>query len=175
MKVDLRIVLAIVAFFVVLILVLPWLILEWSWVEMSNSASSLPSCSVGAESDAELCKVEYNMLIKQIRGDYQAWSMENRATALLWQQASTIATFVLVSGVIFAGVGLAIFEFIKGSSGNTTLKFGSDGVEVSSEIIGIIILTLSLGFAYIYIDRLYPISEIGRVEEPEDKRAETSK
>lgn len=42
----------------------------------------------------------------------------------------------------------------------TKLKMGADGIEISSQIIGLIVLVISLGFAYLYLDKAYPVNEI---------------
>ena len=42
----------------------------------------------------------------------------------------------------------------------STIKVGKDGFEVSSPVLGVIILALSLGFFYLYPVYAYPIHEI---------------
>jgi uncharacterized membrane protein len=42
----------------------------------------------------------------------------------------------------------------------TTFKAGSGGLEVSSPVLGIVILAISLAFFYLYLTHVYPINEI---------------
>jgi hypothetical protein len=42
----------------------------------------------------------------------------------------------------------------------TTFKAGSGGLEVSSPVLGIVILAISLAFFYLYLTHVYPITEI---------------
>ena len=132
-----------------------------AWVHIVDTDPDLPECAVEAPTPEQLkvCKSAYSMKVRQYRSSYQGWSTEHRASAFLWQRYTTVVSFLLIITIIVVGMYLAILEFRKGRSGVTTLKFGADGVEISSEIIGLIVLTLSLAFTYIYIDRIYPVNE----------------
>lgn len=45
-------------------------------------------------------------------------------------------------------------------SSKTTVKFGKDGIEISSSILGVIILAMSFAFFYMYIHFVYPVMEV---------------
>ena len=45
----------------------------------------------------------------------------------------------------------------KGDDSKTSLKIGAAGIEISSSIIGLLILCVSLAFFYLYISNIYPI------------------
>jgi hypothetical protein len=49
---------------------------------------------------------------------------------------------------------------IEEESTRTTVKFGKDGIEVSSSILGVIILAMSLVFFYMYLHFVYPVVEV---------------
>jgi hypothetical protein len=40
------------------------------------------------------------------------------------------------------------------------LKFGLDGIEVTSQVIGFLVLTLSVAFFYLYVSSVYPMREL---------------
>lgn len=48
-------------------------------------------------------------------------------------------------------------------AGMSRLKFGFDGVEISSSIIGLFVLVASMFFFYLYIDRVYEIKVLAPV------------
>jgi hypothetical protein len=41
----------------------------------------------------------------------------------------------------------------------STFKMGPGGLELSSQVIGLIVLTLSFGFFYLYVKEVYPMVE----------------
>ncbi|HMT28908.1 MAG TPA: hypothetical protein PKD91_06485 [Bacteroidia bacterium] len=53
----------------------------------------------------------------------------------------------------------ATSENVSDAQGKTTVKLGKDGIEVTSSILGVIILTFSIVFFYLYLSIVYPIHE----------------
>jgi preprotein translocase subunit SecY len=106
------------------------------------------------------CQVEKNLKLIVQKSSYDKFSLEHRRLALEYQYASSIVIFSIVVIIVLCGLIFSWLEFKKGQNTTTTLKFSQDGVEISSQIIGLIILVISLGFAYLYIDKAYPINEI---------------
>lgn len=79
-----------------------------------------------------------------------------------WQLLSSRILFVIVLVLVIAGIYFAAVQFRRdmreGKEGATsTLKFEKDGIEVSSSVLGVIILVISLVFFYLYLVFIYPI------------------
>ena len=110
------------------------------------------------------CQVEKNLLLITRKADYDEFSLVHRQTAQSYQYTTSVIIFILVVTIVLFGLLFSWLEFRKGKNATTTLKFSSSGVEISSQIIGLIVLVISLGFAYIYIDKAYPISQIGNTQ-----------
>ncbi|QMW23875.1 hypothetical protein [Sandaracinobacteroides saxicola] len=80
-----------------------------------------------------------------------------------WTEAAAVMVYVLTtSGLVFAG--LQFFGFgarrRKGEADPTatTFKFGGMA-EISSPVLGLVVLTISLGFFYLYLTQVYTIRE----------------
>ncbi len=92
--------------------------------------------------------------------------MRHRKNVLEWQHLSTqIILFVVL---ILVGMGL-YFAWVQFYSDDINLKKGQDkseleistmGIKISSPILGVVILTLSLGFFYLYLVYVYSITII---------------
>jgi hypothetical protein len=105
------------------------------------------------------CDRAANMRLHQNRSGFDKWGMEHRVRVMEWQHRSSVALFFVVTGVVVIGVALAYLEFRKGTSGVNSLKLSREGLEISSPVIGLIILSISLGFFYLYLQNVYPVTE----------------
>jgi hypothetical protein len=92
------------------------------------------------------------------------------------QTVEGVIVFVLVMLMTSAGVYMSYTQFRKGFSQFipdkgaaptpaspdvlTTLKITLTGVEISSSIIGLLVLAVSLAFFFLYLDRVYPIQRL---------------
>ena len=79
-----------------------------------------------------------------------------------WQLLSSRILFVIALVLVIAGIYFAAVQFRRdmreGKEGAaSTLKFEKDGIEVSSSVLGVIILVISLVFFYLYLVFIYPI------------------
>ncbi len=80
-----------------------------------------------------------------------------------WQLLSSRILFVIVLMLVIAGIYFAAVQFRrdmregKEGTASTTLKFEKDGIEVSSSVLGVIILVISLVFLYLYLVFIYTI------------------
>ena len=100
--------------------------------------------------------------------DYRIKGFDHRARVFEWQLLSSRIIFVLVILIVLAGLYFSWLQFMAGQRGgadqenmNTTVEATiAGGIKVSSPILGVIILTLSLIFFYLYLVHVYPISEI---------------
>ncbi len=100
--------------------------------------------------------------------DYDIWSLQHRRATFEWQYTSTIIIFWAVIVLIAAGLMLSFMQFRAAAKhpSPTSIKIGKDGFEISSAVIGLLILFFSLGFFYLYLATVYPITEIGAVAAP---------
>jgi uncharacterized membrane protein YiaA len=80
-----------------------------------------------------------------------------------WQLLSSKIIFVTVVVLVAAGIYFAAVQFHHGlrrgsdQAGHTEIEASLKGIKVSSPILGVIILTLSLAFFYLYLVYVYPI------------------
>jgi hypothetical protein len=107
------------------------------------------------------CKAAYNDLLRQYNADYARWSLTQRGRAQAWQSISSVVFFAASLGVLSAGLIFTYLEFRRPVDKPITFKAGSAGIEISSELAGIVVLVISLIFSYLYMDRAFPITEIG--------------
>ena len=95
---------------------------------------------------------------------YKREAMQHRLVTLWTQYLSSIVILVIVMGIVIFGIMMSYKQFKKdlgASERTTTIKFGQYGVEVSTSVIGVVILLISLVFFYLYIVAVFPITEIG--------------
>jgi hypothetical protein len=111
---------------------------------------------------------------------YAMWQREHNRDAYSWQLTSTRIIFVMVILIVLFGLFLTWLQFTrdlrrrppraqaKVSDAETTsvthpagvvssLKISAAGVEVTSQIVGLLILAFSLGFFYLYVKEVYPM------------------
>jgi len=93
---------------------------------------------------------------------YYEWGVEHRKRVLWWQHMSTRAIFFVVLFLVGAGIYFAWVQFraAPASGATSELEISMQGVKVSSPILGVIILTLSLAFFYLYLIYVYPVQEV---------------
>ncbi|MFO6463619.1 hypothetical protein ACK8OR_04440 [Jannaschia sp. KMU-145] len=101
-----------------------------------------------------------------VRAQYETHTiqLEHRVSVFAWQHASSQVLFVAVLAIVAMGLYFSWMQFRAERGGavapTTTLKAGQSGIEVSSPVLGVVILALSLGFFYLYLAHVYPITEI---------------
>jgi len=108
----------------------------------------------------------------QRRFEYYAAGMDHRSLVFKWQHFSgrVILGFVLLlvsTGVFFSYLQFRLY-LRSASSANkqaanqdmdTDLELSTSGIKVSSNVLGVIILALSLAFFYLYLAYVYPIQD----------------
>lgn len=100
--------------------------------------------------------------------DYKARGFDHRSRVFEWQLLSSRLIFVLVILIVAVGLYFSWLQFMAGlrekvgpEATSTTVEASpTGGIKVSSPILGVIILTLSLAFFYLYLVHVYPIEEI---------------
>ena len=80
-----------------------------------------------------------------------------------WQLLSAKIIFVVVILLVAAGIYFAAVQFHHGLRSGKPVEQGTEieaslkGIKVSSPVLGVIILTISLMFFYLYLIYVYPI------------------
>ena len=101
--------------------------------------------------------------------DYKIQGYRHRRGVFQWQLFSSRLIFLVVVLLVFAGIYFAAVQFHVGlgrkgrareAAAVTEIDASLKGIKVSSPVLGVIILTLSLAFFYLYLVYVYPISEI---------------
>ncbi len=109
------------------------------------------------------------------RFDYFTAGMDHRMRVFSWQHFSSRVIFVFVLLLVSAGLAFSYMQFRiylctvtrakvpVDSEGErkmaTDLEITTGGVKVSSNVLGVIILALSLAFFYLYLVHVFPISD----------------
>lgn len=99
--------------------------------------------------------------------DYRTTGLTHRREVFEWQLFSAKIIFLVVLVLVAAGIYFAAVQFHSGmrSGGKqedipqTEFEASLKGVKVSSPILGVIILSLSLAFFYLYLIYVYPIED----------------
>ncbi len=97
---------------------------------------------------------------------YKIRGFEHRSHVFEWQLFSSKLLFAVVLILVFSGIYFAAVQFYAGLKSNqgdtedTKLVLSTKSIEISSPVIGLIILALSLGFFYLYLVYVFPIEEI---------------
>jgi hypothetical protein len=101
---------------------------------------------------------------------YRKAGYEHRLGVFAWQSLSTKIIFVVVLLLVLAGIYFAAIQFHAGlrrrgdtgpaSPEETELSLSLSEVKVRSPVLGVIILTISLAFFYLYLVHVYPIRNV---------------
>jgi hypothetical protein len=98
-------------------------------------------------------------------GYYQT-GLTHRIKVIRWQHTSTVIIFFVVLALVAIGVYFAWLQFARSlrkagaSEALHSVELSMGSIKVSSPVLGVIILTLSLAFFYLYLVYAYPIHEI---------------
>jgi hypothetical protein len=93
--------------------------------------------------------------------EYEKFAFRHAERTYEWQYWASILIFFLVITAVGLGLWMSFLHFYEGrKGGGGTMKVSRDGVEVSSPVIGLLILVVSLAFFYLYLTQVYPIVEV---------------
>src|SRR5262249_31359178 len=97
--------------------------------------------------------------------EYLTAMMDVYISAFRAQQVASAVILCLVVLVVVSGVGFAGFQLWKGVSAagvqvSSDLEFSASKVRLTSSVVGIVVLTISLVFLYIYTREVYQIRVI---------------
>jgi hypothetical protein len=122
---------------------------------------------------------KYDTLLKRELYNYYKFGLDHRKMAFEWNLLSSKITFWVVIILVFTGIIFAGIQFYVALKGNankkltslgeassetaqflkTELEAGTQGIKISSPVLGVIILVISLLFFYLYLAYVYPIQE----------------
>ena len=145
-----------------------------------------PPLAVQQEQQAQIQSIEASKLavdqmhmqaqLDQLRLSRAGREDGHAILSLYIQTIEGLIVFILVMAMTSAGVFMSYLQFRKGFSQFlpaktsqetpsptemlSTLRISITGVEISSSIIGLLVLTVSLAFFFLYLDRVYPIQRL---------------
>jgi hypothetical protein len=105
-------------------------------------------------------KKEYEYLSAVMDVNIRSFNAQGTASAVVL----FLVGLVVVAGTAFAGFQLWISVRVGGVQASNELELSASKVRVTSSVVGIIVLTLSLVFLYIYTKEVYHIRVIGAPE-----------
>lgn len=100
---------------------------------------------------------------------YRVEGLKHRRQVFKWQLLSAKMIFVTVIIIVMAGLYFAWVQFhigmkslVRGKSSENS-EFSASlegGIKISSPVLGVVILSISLAFFYLYLVYVYPIEDI---------------
>jgi hypothetical protein len=108
------------------------------------------------------CEFQRDMVFHANKAKYDAANFSHIMRALYWQHIWAMMSFMLVLLVVCMGLYLSYLEFRLGDTRVNTFKMGEKGFELSSPILGLMILALSLGFFSVYLINGLPITQLSK-------------
>jgi hypothetical protein len=94
--------------------------------------------------------------------DYRISGYNHRDAVFAWQFFSSKIIFWVVLLIVAAGILFSAIQFFRPAASQksevTEMEASLQGVKVSSPILGVVILTLSIAFFYLYLVYVYPIN-----------------
>lgn len=98
--------------------------------------------------------------------EYRADGYTHRQRVFEWQDLSTKIIFAVVIVLVLAGVYFAAVQFHAGLRAKreptdaSEVELSIKGIKVRSPVLGVIVLTISLAFFYLYLIYVYPIENV---------------
>lgn len=111
-------------------------------------------------------KYRLNDSLRALVNAHHGWTLENRQSAMKRQQSIGIAVFCIAVILVAIGVVFAWMQFRiamrHAKAGEilpaSTIKASIGTIEVSSSVLGILILALSLAFFYLYLRYVFQLT-----------------
>jgi hypothetical protein len=101
----------------------------------------------------------------EARYAHQIYLMKHTERALAWQHRASTAILWMVGFVVAAGLlfsGAQLFKALSAGTVHETTEMTVEAgrVQVRSSVIGIVVLVLSLGFLYLFLNEVYRIEPL---------------
>lgn len=127
--------------------------------DTAAQAATTPSTTTPLPAEARKAQDEY---------EANYWKYNSESLALrhkVFRQQFYISgvIFLLVIALVGVGVYFAFVQFERGKAAGaamdrTDLELGAGGLKISSSVLGLLVLALSMGFFFLYLKYVYPIS-----------------
>lgn len=139
-----------------------------AWLLFSTSASAQEPVDFKELAKETLEEAPYAAASPELQNAavaYQIASLKHRQAVFAWQLTTTRIIFWMVLALVLSGVAFSAIQFAvalrrKSDFNDAEIAMGVEGVKVRSQFLGIITLALSLGFFYLYLKTVYPISQV---------------
>jgi len=104
---------------------------------------------------------------------HQEWVFSHQQRVFGSQLVTSWISFALVVTITGAGLYFSWLQFMavhRSEDGHSAalaseMEFSGKGIKVSSPVLGVIILTISIGFFYLFVRHIYPIEAVRTVPE----------
>ena len=104
-------------------------------------------------------ELEYQKLQMEI-SKYNQEALAIKQRAFNWQYVSSIIIFIVVIMTVLIGLFFAWKQFkLATDLPETDIDISLTGIKVKSSIMGVVILTISIVFFYLYLTIVYPINQ----------------
>lgn len=109
----------------------------------------------------------YNAWVQLQKKQYGYYGelMDSNVKTFFAQQIASYVVLFLVFVVVSAGIIFSGFQLWKGVAtgvqSDTNLEISAASVRVTSSVVGVVVLTISLVFLFIYAHEIYHIKELG--------------
>ncbi|MEO3404997.1 hypothetical protein AAFN85_13910 [Mucilaginibacter sp. CAU 1740] len=104
---------------------------------------------------------------------YYMWALQNRRQVISRQQFTGNIIFIMVVVLVLSGLLFSAIQFyiaVKSvkkrsppANAGTSFKASLSGIEVSSSVLGVIVLTISIVFFYLYLSKVYPLVSLDQL------------
>src|SRR5207302_11050034 len=99
-------------------------------------------------------KKRYEYLTAAFEVSIDAYRAQQTASAVIL----LLVVLVVVAGLTFAGFQLWKSVSVAGVQASSDLEVSASKVRITSSVVGVVVLTISLVFLYIYTTQIYTIS-----------------
>jgi hypothetical protein len=114
----------------------------------------------------ETRKKEYEYLTAMMDVNIRAFQAQRFASSVIL----FLVVLVVVAGTGFAGFQLWKSVSVAGVQASSDLEVSASKVRVTSSVVGVVVLTISLVFLYIYANDIYHLRVIGQADMPAEAR-----
>jgi hypothetical protein len=108
------------------------------------------------------CHWYRNAMTELQKLEYDAGAAKRRADAFEWHAFTSRMLFWVVLALIFVSTVLSVLQFGRKERAAITLKVGTGAMELSTAVVGFVMLAFSMGFFYLYLGEVYELVEMNK-------------
>jgi hypothetical protein len=144
----------------------------------ATAAKYGPSASASAAGGAVEVSSELLARDQEDYAHYVQWQRAYARRGWEWHLFSTQVLFAMVMAIVIFGLWLTHKQFQRDyvahdgapsaeptpapAPSPSTLKLGPAGLELTSQVVGLLVLAISVAFFYFYVKEVYPMREVER-------------